>query len=73
MADDLDMDLVGALTDFKKEDPTGEVVPHLRDPFLEPEETFGPVPPTAEEPYTTIDDPLARDTSPLPTSPISRG
>ena len=44
---------------------------HLREPMLTPEECFGPVPPSAEEPYVG-QDPFARNTSVLPTSSIRK-
>lgn len=48
-----------------------ELAPHLRDQVLEPDECWGPVPPVNGDPYVG-QDPYARDTSPLPTSPIKR-
>lgn len=45
---------------------------HLREPTVNMEDCYGPVPPTAEEPYTQ-QDPNVRDFSPLPTSGIRRG
>jgi hypothetical protein len=44
---------------------------HLRDPQEDPEDCFGPVPPTNGEPYVG-QDPFVRDYSPLPTPPIRR-
>lgn len=45
---------------------------HLREPTLDMEDCYGPVPPTAEEPYTT-QDPNVRDWGVLPTPGIRRG
>lgn len=45
---------------------------HLREPTVDMDDCYGPVPPTAEEPYTQ-QDPNVRDFSPLPTSGIRRG
>ena len=69
--DQYDTDL-GDLRTVDTELEDEQIAGHLRDPFADVEIDYGPVPPTAEEPYTTSD-PLARDTSPLPTSPIKRG
>jgi hypothetical protein len=52
-------------------DPDG-LPDHLREPQESPEDCFGPVPPTAEDPGV-YQDPLVRDSSPLPTSNIRRG
>ena len=48
-----------------------ELPPHLRDPYEDPEDCFGPVPPNAEEPGVH-QDPFVRDSSPLPGSSIKR-
>lgn len=48
-----------------------ELAPHLQEPVYAEEETWGPVPPTGKNPYS-LPDPYAKDTSPLPTSPIKR-
>jgi len=48
-----------------------DLPPHLRDPQDDPEDCFGPVPPTNGEPYVS-QDPFVRDFSPLPTPPIKR-
>jgi hypothetical protein len=53
------------------QDDADELPEHLRDVTAEPEDTFGPVPPTGKEPYVQ-QDPLARDYSPLPSSGIRR-
>lgn len=54
-------------TDGNEDLPT-----HLREPTVDMADCYGPVPPTAEEPYTT-QDPGVRDYSPLPTPGIRRG
>lgn len=43
-----------------------ELAPHLRDPLYEPEDTWGPVPPDAPDPYVQ-QDPFARDWGVMPT------
>lgn len=48
-----------------------ELPPHLREPTEDPEDCYGPVPPTAEEPYVS-QDPYVRYSSPLPTPGIRR-
>lgn len=48
-----------------------DISSHLRDTVEDPKDCFGPVPPVQGDPYVQ-QDPLARDTSPLPTSPIRR-
>jgi hypothetical protein len=53
------------------DDDNEDVSPHLRDAMIEPEDDFGPVPPTDNDPYVT-QDPLVRDYSPLPTPGIRR-
>lgn len=49
-----------------------ELPPHLRNPYEEPEDIFGPVPPDAEDPYAQ-QDPFVRDSGVLPTSRTARG
>ena len=49
-----------------------DVSMHLRDQTVDPEDCFGPVPPTAPNPYAQ-QDPFVRDSSPLPSSGIARG
>lgn len=48
-----------------------ELAPHLIEPEVDYEDCYGPVPPTDKNPYS-LPDPYAKDTSPLPTSPIKR-
>ncbi len=50
----------------------GDLPFHLRDTDFDIEDYYGPVPPTAEDPYAESD-PYATDTSVLPTSTIKRG
>lgn len=58
-------------TDVQGDDD--ELPSHLREPQVDVEDCFGPVPPKhGDHPYEEIPDPLTRDTSPLPTSPIRR-
>lgn len=45
--------------------------PHLSEPAVTPEDCFGPVPPTAPDPYAQ-QDPFTRDVGPLPSSPFKR-
>jgi len=52
-------------------DDDDELPSHLRNPLEDPEDCFGPVPPVQGDPYV-MQDPFARDTSPLPTPPIKR-
>lgn len=54
----------------KDRDPD-ELAPHLLEPEVDFEDCYGPVPPTDKNPYA-LPDPYAKDTSPLPTSPIKR-
>jgi len=54
----------------KDRDPD-EISPHLQEPVYDYEDCYGPVPPTDKNPYV-LPDPYAKDTSPLPTSPIKR-
>jgi hypothetical protein len=42
-----------------------ELPDHLKEPAVDFEDCYGPVPPTAEEPYAQ-QDPFVRDASPLP-------
>lgn len=46
---------------------------HLREPVINAEESWGPVPPTDDNPYFASSDPLTRDTSPLPSKGFPRG
>jgi hypothetical protein len=47
------------------------LAPHLQDPQYEEEDCWGPVPPTAENPYA-LPDFYTNDFSVLPTPPIKR-
>ena len=53
-------------------DGNADLPTHLREPTVDIEDCYGPVPPTAEEPYTT-QDPNVRDAGVLPTPGIRRG
>lgn len=46
-------------------DPDG-LPDHLREPLVDPEDCYGPVPPDAEDPYVQ-QDPFVRDAMPHPT------
>lgn len=63
-----DREAIGSLGDRQKvgDDDDMDLPPHLREPELTPEECFGPVPPTGNDPYA-IQDPYVRGASPLPT------
>ena len=52
-------------------DDQDELPEHLREPMMTPEETFGPVAPSAEPPHVG-QDPFVRGSSPLPTPGIRR-
>lgn len=54
----------------KPRDPD-EIAPHLREPIYDEEDTWGPVPPIAPDPYA-LPDMYTKDTSVLPTPPIKR-
>jgi len=54
--------------DTDEEDLTS---PHLREPDYPEEETWGPVPPTGEDPYA-LPDPYTKDYGVLPTPSIKR-
>lgn len=53
------------------DDPDG-LPDHLREPQVDPEDCWGPVPPDSEPPYVG-QDPFTRDTGPKPTGSIHRG
>ena len=55
----------------KDADEEDELPPHLREPIYAEEDTWGPVPPTSENPYA-LPDPYTKDTGVLPTPPIKR-
>jgi hypothetical protein len=65
-----DREALGYLADGGPDDED-ELSLHLNEPVEDPENCYGPVPPTNGDPYV-MQDPLTRDTSPLPTSPIRR-
>jgi hypothetical protein len=55
------------------QDPEGEGLPdHLLDPVVDPEDTYGPVPPDSE-PVGVHADPFVRDAFPTPGGSIKRG
>jgi hypothetical protein len=54
----------------KPRDPD-EISPHLIEPIYDEEDTWGPVPPTAPDPYA-LPDMFSKDTGVLPTPPIKR-
>jgi hypothetical protein len=47
------------------------ITPHLREPIYDEEETWGPVPPTGEDPYA-LPDPYSKDYHVIPTPQIKR-
>jgi hypothetical protein len=70
MAPDIvDREALGRLETGDQEED--ELPPHLREPEVDAEDCWGPVPPTAEDPYVT-QDPYVRFSSPLPTPQIKR-
>ena len=52
-------------------DDPSEISPHLREPVYDEEDCWGPVPPTAEDPYA-LPDYYSKDYGVLPTPPIKR-
>ena len=56
---------------IKDIDDPDEVAPHLRDPLYDDEDCWGPVPPTAENPYA-MPDVYNKDYNVIPTSTIKR-
>lgn len=60
-----------SLVSSKNTDDEEEVAPHLREPIYDEEDTWGPVPPTGEDPYA-LPDPYVNDYGVLPTPPIKR-
>lgn len=67
-----DREQLGYLADNPSDvDPEDDMPSHLKDNTVNPEDCYGPVPPDNGDPYVQ-QDPFARDTSPLPTSPIRR-
>jgi len=52
-------------------DEPDELPPHLREPVYAEEDTWGPVPPIAGNPYS-LPDPYTKDYGVLPTPPIKR-
>jgi hypothetical protein len=64
-----DREQIGSLTNKAMDtvdDPDG-LPEHLREPTVDREDCFGPVPPTAEVPYVQVD-PYEVDTAPQPFS-----
>lgn len=66
-----DREQLGYLSDPTVDDDEDMMSGHLNEPQEDPEDCWGPVPPVQGDPYV-MQDPLARDTSPLPTPPIKR-
>ena len=67
-----DREQLGFLADHPTDvDPNDDLPDHLKNPVEDPEQCWGPVPPTGEEPYTQ-QDPFTRDTSPNPTPGVRR-
>ena len=56
---------IGSLADNPDAEPGDDLPPHLRQPLEDPEDTMGPVAPSAEDPYM-IADPYASDYGVLP-------
>lgn len=56
---------------IKDKDSPDEVAPHLQEPLYDEEDCWGPVPPTAQNPYA-LPDYYAKDFGVLPTPPIKR-
>lgn len=65
-----DREAIGRISISSLDDPD-EVAPHLREPVYDEEDCFGPVPPTAENPYI-LPDYYSKDYGVLPTPPIKR-
>lgn len=65
-----DREQIGRISIKDKEDPN-EVAPHLRDPLYDEEDCWGPVPPTAENPYA-LPDIYTKDYNVIPTPPNKR-
>lgn len=67
-----DREQIGTLADRDIDTEDGEdLPPHLREPAVDMDDCYGPVPPTAEEPYTQ-QDPFVRDFGVLPSPSIKR-
>lgn len=66
-----DREQLGYLADPADGDDEDMLSGHLNEPHEDSEDCWGPVPPVNGDPYVT-QDPLTRNTSPLPTSPIRR-
>jgi len=60
-----------SLVSQKDIDDNDFVAPHLREPIYDEEETWGPVPPTGDDPYT-LPDPYSKDYHVIPTPQINR-
>lgn len=68
-----DREQLGSLANVDTDtvDDQDELPSHLREPNVDFEDCYGPVPPVVPDPYVS-QDPFTRDTSPLPTPPIKR-
>lgn len=62
-----DREAIGHLADGGMDDEEDELPPHLREPQEDPEDCFGPVPPTDEDNPYAISDPYASDYHVIPT------
>jgi len=60
-----------SLVTRKDMDDEDDVAPHLRELIYDEEDTWGPVPPTGNDPYA-LPDPYAKDYGVLPTPTIKR-
>ena len=58
-----DREQLGRISVKDEDDEEDDISPHLYEPVYEEEDTWGPVPPTSENPYV-ISDPYAKDTGP---------
>lgn len=65
-----DREQIGRISIKDLDDPE-EISPHLREPVYDEEDCWGPVPPTAENPYA-LPDFYNKDYGVLPTPPIKR-
>lgn len=65
-----DREQIGRVSVKDKDDPE-ELAPHLMEPEFEQEECWGPVPPTAPNPYA-MPDFYSKDFNVIPTPPIKR-
>jgi hypothetical protein len=63
-------DQIGSLA--RRKDDDEDIAPHLREPEVDMEDCYGPVPPVVDDPGVYAD-PFSRDYHVLPTSTIKRG